>query len=128
MRPRWLGQRQQGQPNTSGRGLLELKRRSNAELVQRCSDWLSLEKYSKRTRLGYIHTVREFCKYLGRKRIHRVTHFDIRRFLTSRLPQWSSATAVNRQLTALRAFFDFLCLGGVVDSTVPQNLRSGAFK
>lgn len=124
MRPRWLGQRQGVQPNATGRGLQELRRRRNAELAQRFNDWLTLEKYSKRTRLGYIYTVREFCKYLGRKRIHRATHFDIRRFLTSRLPQWSSATAVNRQLTALRTFFDFLCLGGVVDSTVPRLIKN----
>ncbi len=124
MRPRWLGQRQGAQRDVTGRGLQELRRRRNAELAQRFNDWLILEKYSKRTRLGYIYTVREFCRYLGRKRIHRSTHFDIRRFLTSRLPQWSSATAVNRQLTALRTFFDFLCLGGVVDSTVPRLIKN----
>lgn len=119
MRPRWLERRQQPSGVTD-RALQELRRCRNEELARRFNEWLILEKYTKRTRLGYGYTIREFCRYLGRRRIHRVTHFDIRRFLTTRLPQWSSSTTVKRQLTALRTFFDFLCLGGVVDRTVPR--------
>ncbi len=126
MRPRWLEQRQRVPPSVTDRSLQELRKCRNAELARRFNDWLILEKYTKRTRLGYCYTIREFCRYLGRRCIHRVTHFDIRRFLTTRLPQWSSATAVKRQLTALRTFFDFLCLGGVVDSTVPRLIRNRA--
>ena len=124
MRPRWLDRLQQVPRSVTGRSLQELTKCRNAELARRFNEWLTLEKYTKRTRLGYNYTIREFCRYLGRRRIYRVTHFDIRRFLTSRLPQWSSATAVKRQLTALRTFFDFLCLGGVVDSTVPRLIRN----
>jgi site-specific recombinase XerD len=124
MRPRWLGQREGVQPKTIGNSLDQLKRSTNAELAQRFHEWLTLERYSRQTRLNYKYTVNGFCKSLGRKRIHRVTHFDVRRYLTRRLPQWSSAEAVNRQLTALRAFFDFLCLGGVVDSTVPRLIKN----
>lgn len=124
MRPRWLDRPQQVQRSMTDHSLQELRKCRNAELVRRFNEWLILEKYTKRTRLGYSYTIHEFCRYLGRRRIHRVTHFDIRRFLTTRLPQWSSATAVKRQLTALRTFFDFLCLGGVVDSTVPRLVRN----
>lgn len=126
MRPRWLERRQRVPPSVTDRSLQELRKCRNAELARRFNEWLILEKYTKRTRLGYNYTIREFCRYLGRRRIHRVTHFDIRRFLTTRLPQWSSAAAVKRQLTALRTFFDFLCLGGVVDSTVPRLIRNRA--
>ena len=125
MRPRWL-ERQQGSSTRVEACLQELKKSKNAELARRFNDWLALERYTRRTRLGYGYTVSEFCKYLGRKRIHRVTHFDVRRFLTNRLPLWSSAVVVNRQLTALRTFFDFLCLGGVVDRTVPRMIKNRA--
>ena len=124
MRPRWLERRQQVPQSVIDRSRQELGKCRNTDLAQRFNEWLILEKYTNGTRLAYDHTIREFCQYLGKKRIHRVTHFDIRRFLTSRLPQWSSATAVKRQLTALRTFFDFLCLGGVIDSTVPRLIKN----
>ena len=124
MRPRWLEQRERARSRIIASPVDQLRTETNAELAQRFNEWLILEKYSKRTRTRYIYAVNEFCKSLGRKRIERVTHFDVRRYLTSRLPQWSSATAVNGQLTALRTFFDFLCLGGVVDSTVPRLIKN----
>jgi integrase/recombinase XerD len=49
---------------------------------------------------------------------------DISDFLSSKLPpQWSDGH-ISHQLQALRCFFDFLYLGGVVDAVAPRFLRA----
>jgi len=51
---------------------------------------------------------------------------DIGDFLTQTLPPKWSDDHVTHQLGALRSFFDFLYLGGIVDSVAPRFLRARA--
>ena len=56
--------------------------------------------------------------------MRRVTPMDISDFITHNLPPHWSDTHVSQQLGALRCFFDFLYMGGIVDSVAPRFLRS----
>src|SRR5436305_11594081 len=53
-----------------------------------------------------------------------VNPMDIGDFITNNLPLHWSDVHVSHQLGALRCFFDFLYMGGIVDSVAPRFLRS----
>ena len=53
-----------------------------------------------------------------------VTPMDIGDFITQNLPLHWSDVHVSHQLGALRCFFDFLYMSGIVDSVAPRFLRS----
>ena len=56
--------------------------------------------------------------------LRHVTPMDIGDFITQNLPRHWSDVHVSHQLGALRCFFDFLYMGGIVDSVAPRFLRS----
>jgi site-specific recombinase XerD len=101
-----------------------LKQRSNAELLIAFNEWLLALRYARSTRAHYDQIASAFCRFLGRKRLRNVDHFDIRRFLYESLRRDLSADAPNRYLWALRTFFDFLHLGGAVDTVIPRYITS----
>jgi integrase/recombinase XerD len=64
------------------------------------------------------------CHFLKNKPLRDVTAMDIGDFLTKTLPPTWSDGHVLHQLGALRGFFDFLYLGGIVDNVAPRFLRA----
>jgi site-specific recombinase XerD len=107
----------------SGRKVLS-NQQENMEMALRFDKWLEVQHYSISTRGSYTRVVRALCGFLGNKTLRDVAPMDIGDFLTLNLPQKWSDDHVNYQLGALRSFFDFLYLGGVVDSVAPRFLRA----
>ena len=97
--------------------------KTNEELAARFNDWLVAQRYSRGAKESYNRAVRKLREHLGSKSIKNVTHLDIRNFLTEVVHQDLSENAANRYLWALRTFFDFLYLGGIVDAVVPRFIR-----
>jgi integrase/recombinase XerC len=96
----------------------------NLEAVKRLARWLHAQNYRESTILGYCSTARKLCTFVGDRPLRSVTPMQISDFITSTLPtQWSDSR-VHDKLTALRCFFDFLYLGGVVDSVAPRYLSA----
>jgi integrase/recombinase XerD len=64
--------------------------------------------------------------FLGSQSVRSVTHLDVRRYLIEVMKRDLSNAGPNRHLWALRRFFDFLYLGGVVDCVAPRFVRGRA--
>jgi integrase/recombinase XerD len=92
------------------------------ELVAAFAGWMTDQGYVPSTRQGYDRTIRKLCTFLGRKTFEAVSPFDIAAFMADASAPFSDSYAVNL-MCALRCFFDFLCLGGVVDSVAPRLLH-----
>jgi site-specific recombinase XerD len=95
-------------------------------MAARFDTWLKHQQYTLNTRRQYRKVVRAACAFLGRKPFRCVAPLDISDFLehisTSR---WTDDT-FRAYLAALRCFFEFLYLGGVVDSIAPRFVRGPA--
>jgi site-specific recombinase XerD len=61
--------------------------------------------------------------FWGTRKLSSVTHLDVRAFLIDVSKRDLSADIMHRYIWALRCFFDFLCLGGVVDDVAPRLVR-----
>ena len=66
---------------------------------------------------------REACRYFGRKPFRSVAPLDISDFLQHVSTLRWTADRYRFYLTALRSFFEFLYLGGVIDSIPPRFVR-----
>ena len=97
-----------------------LGRALNEELVRRFSRWLFALNYSQCTLDKYPRTVRRFVAFLHPKKVVKVTHFDVQEFLAYSAAQGKRPRLVRDQLYALRVFFDFLNLGGLVKWAPPR--------
>jgi integrase/recombinase XerD len=98
----------------------------NREFAGRFRLWLNAQHYAASTQNSYCRAVLRLCHHIGNRALRGVTPMDIVDFLTKTLPpQWSD-DHVTHQLGALRCFFDFLYLGGIVDSVAPRFLRARA--
>ncbi len=106
---------------------LPLKNQSNAELLKFFIEWLVAQRYSRTAREAYGRVGLRFCLFLGDQPLQSVTHLDVRRYLIEVMKRDLSAEGPNRHLWALRRFFDFLYLGGVVDSIAPRFVRGRSF-
>jgi site-specific recombinase XerD len=96
----------------------------NQEFVFRFRRWLIVQHYSLSTIDSYGRVILAFCKRLGTKSVRDVTPMDVGDFVAANLPaQWSDNN-VAHQLGALRCFFDFLYLGGIVDRVAPRFLKA----
>jgi len=100
-----------------------LGHKNNLELAQRFDQWLVAQRYARSTKQAYNRVARKFCLFLGKKSIRTVTHLDVRQFLAEQLQRDLTVEGGNRYLWALRTFFDFLYLGGIVDTVVPRFIR-----
>ncbi len=96
----------------------------NREMARRFRRWLNAQHYAQSTQKSYCRVVQRLCQYIGNVSLRDVKPMDIGDFITHNLPPRWSDTHVSHQLGALRCFFDFLYLGGVVDSVAPRFLRS----
>jgi site-specific recombinase XerD len=95
----------------------------NAELAQKFSEWLVAQRYSRVARQAYQRVVFRFCTFLGKRPLNTVDHLVVRYFLIEMMKRDLSVDGYNRFLWALRKFFDFLYMGGVVDSVAPRFIR-----
>jgi site-specific recombinase XerD len=102
---------------------LPIKNKTNAELAAKFGEWLVAQRYSRVARQAYKRVVFRFCHFLGRRPVSTVSHLDIRYFLVEVMKRDLSVDGYNRYLWALRRFFDFLYMGGVVDSVAPRFIR-----
>jgi site-specific recombinase XerD len=102
-----------------------VKDKSNRKLetVSRFNTWLEYQQYTFNTRRHYCNIAREACVYFGQKPLRSIAPLDITEFLRhSSTTLWTAAT-FRAHLSALRCFFEFLYLGGVVDSIAPRFVR-----
>lgn len=102
---------------------LRIENNSNRQMAQKFGEWLVALRFSRSVFTTYTKVAFLFCRFLGRRRIQTATHFDVRMFLVEVMKQNLSVEGYNRHLYALRRFFDFLYMGGVVDSVSPRFVR-----
>jgi site-specific recombinase XerD len=115
--------------STPGGGFTpNVKLRTNAELVKKFSEWLVALRFSRNAREAYTRTALQFSAYLANHPIQGVTHFDVSLFLIEVMKRDLSVEGYNRRLYALRRFFDFLKMGGIVDSVAPRFISSRPLK
>ncbi len=100
-----------------------MKRIRNPELVKRYGEWLVCQRYSRTTRDTYNRVANRFLRFWGHRHFSGVGHLDIRQFITEMASRDLSSEVVHRYLWALRSFFDFLCIRGVVDEVAPRLVR-----
>jgi integrase/recombinase XerC len=105
-----------------------LKAFTTWELALRFKEWLRVLRYSKTAQDSYSRAVSKFCVYIGDKPLAAVTHHDVRSFLLEITRRDTSIQCANRFLGGLRSFFDFLYLGGIVDTVAPRFIRGRRYK
>jgi site-specific recombinase XerD len=96
----------------------------NREFAFRFRRWLIVQHYSLSTIDSYGRVVTGFCKHIRKKSVRDVTPMDVGDFISANLPKQWSDNNVAHQLGALRCFFDFLYLGGIVDRVAPRFLKT----
>jgi site-specific recombinase XerD len=64
-----------------------------------------------------------FCHFIGKRHVSTADHLDVRFFLIDLMKRNLTVDGYNRNLYALRRFFDFLYMGGVVDAVAPRLVR-----
>jgi site-specific recombinase XerD len=100
----------------------------NGELIQRYGRWLFAQKYSACTQYSYPRAVSQFAEFLKSKSFLKVDHLDVQEFLSQCAIQGGQPRYVRGQLYALRIFFDFLNLGGLVRWVPPRIVRMRPIK
>jgi integrase/recombinase XerD len=95
----------------------------NSEMVRRFRQWLIAQKYIHSTVQKYYGVSMKFCSFIGHKALREVIPMDVSDFITSDLRHQWADTVVNSRLAVLRTFFDFLYMGGAVDSVPPRFIR-----
>jgi site-specific recombinase XerD len=99
---------------------LPIRNKTNAELAVKFSEWIVAQRYARVTQLAYKRVAFRFCHFLGRRCVIGTNHLDVRSFLVEVMKRDLSIDGYNRHLWALRRFFDFLFMGGIVDSVAPR--------
>ena len=100
-----------------------IKNKSNVELADKFSEWLTAQRFSSSTHYAYTKIAYAFCRFIGERHLSDVDHMNVRYFLIHLMKRDLSVDGFNRHLYALRRFFDFLYMGGVVDSVTPRMVR-----
>ena len=95
----------------------------NLELIKRYHRWLEVQEYSFETRRFYTRVAGSFGRYMGRASLVLANHFDIRDFLVSAARQGHIRFTLKHELHALRVFFDFLNMGGMVPWVAPRFVK-----
>ena len=95
----------------------------NASLLSRFARWLTVLEYSRETNRLYLGNIRSLCQYLDAVPATQVTHLDIRDFLAAIAKKGVKQSTVWRAMCALRCFFDFLNMGGLINWSPPRFVR-----
>jgi len=93
---------------------------ANEELVRRYRRWLFAQKYSACSQYAYPRAVSQFAEFLKSKSFLEVDHLDVQEFLAECAVHGRQPRSIRGQLYALRIFFDFLNLGGLVRWVPPR--------
>jgi|HubBroStandDraft_4_1064222.scaffolds.fasta_scaffold00030_35 integrase len=99
---------------------------TNRKMAQRFVRWLIAQNYAVSTQERYFRIAKSLCQYIDTMPLSAVTPMDIGDYLTRNLPHRWSDDFIADHLCALRCFFDFLYLGGVVDRVAPRFLKARA--
>lgn len=92
----------------------------NASLVARFARWLRVLEYAANTDRHYLASVVSLCQFLNDIPATEVTHLDVRDFLASIARKGVKQATVWRAMSALRCFFDFLNMGGLISWSPPR--------
>lgn len=95
----------------------------NLELIRRFQRWLVVQGYSEETKHVYMRAVGAFCKYMGGASLIDTTHFDIRDYLAYGARRGLVRFTLKHELHALRIFFDFMNMGGLVAWAPPRFVK-----
>jgi integrase/recombinase XerD len=99
------------------------KKERKLEMVSRFDTWLEHQQYTPPTRTFYCRVAREACVFFGGKPFRSLGPLNIGDFLKHASTARWTGDRFRAHLGALRRFFEFLYLGGVVDSIVPRFVR-----
>ena len=111
-------------PNLRQKGLSK-NARLNLAMVYRFAEWMSKQEFTERTRTRYLTVALQLCDYLKTKPFRAVSPIVIGDFLAEHVRP-VSYHGFRNALIALRCFFRFLYLGGVVDTIAPAFIRNRA--
>jgi len=95
----------------------------NGELGCRYGRWLTVQRYSSETRRVYARTVKDFSQFMNRRPVTNANHFDVREFLAMASRKGHATYTLKQELHALRIFFDFLNMGGLVPWVAPRFVK-----
>lgn len=97
----------------------------NLFLAEKFSEWLAIQDYSPHTRRAYDDLIADFCRFIGAVGLTEVKHLDIRRYLAFlQNDRGLGGRSLDQKLYALRAFLDFLKLGGAVRTNVARFVQT----
>jgi integrase/recombinase XerD len=92
-------------------------------MLRRFQRWLDAQQYASNTVQKYFSICRRFCSFIGGKALRDVSPLDVSDFVSSNIVRGWSDGVVQSRLGALRSFFDFLYMGGVVNAVPPRFIR-----
>lgn len=98
--------------------------RDNLDLAEKFDRWLEAQNYSQNTRRAYATLCSYLCEFIGSRSLLEVKHFDLREFVTGLYRRGLSPSSLARQIYGLKTFFDFLSLGGLVDSNIGRLIKN----
>jgi site-specific recombinase XerD len=98
--------------------------KDNLELVAKFDRWLEAMNRSQNTRTAYGTLVRNFCEFINSRSLLECKHFDVREYIAHLYKRGLSASSLARQLSGLKAFFDFLQIGGAVPGNIARLIKA----
>jgi integrase/recombinase XerC len=114
---------QRARVSTSGNIPMHSATEFNRELAGRYERWLTVQHYSPETIRVYVRTVKDFSRFMNRKAVTQATHLDIKEFLVMASQRGHITYTLKHELHALRVFFDFLNMGGLVPWVAPRFVK-----
>jgi site-specific recombinase XerD len=96
----------------------------NLILAAKFSQWLTIQDYSRHTRISYATLITDFCRFIRSRSLTKITHHDIRRYFAFLQHDGIGSRSLDQKLYALRAFFEFLALGGIVKTNVARFIHT----
>ena len=98
--------------------------KDNLVLTAKFWQWLGIQNSSIHTQRSYGQTVRDFCRFIGPRSLATVQRFDIREYLRFHQGRGVASQTLDLRLHALRSFFNFLKMRGVVESNAPSFIQT----
>ena len=102
--------------------------RLNQVLADRYGRWLVAEGYAPATRSYYASAVTSFLQFLKNKLATKTTQVDVQEYVSSCAAGGCAPYKLRERLYALRIFFDFLCLGGLMRWSPPRLVKMRRLK
>lgn len=96
----------------------------NLDLAAKFDAWLQAQNYSPHTRRAYRGLTDYLCEFISSRSLLEITRFDLREFFSYLYKRGLNSASQARQLSGLKLFFDFLSLGGLVDSNVARLIKT----